>query len=171
MTPELRPGLAMRQWANYPQVESSARPLSGIPPHQNPLAYPGSSAGGGLAILTTLPGGRYIVRPLGIGLIVLAIAIVLWGIGYRLSLYRPHRNPSARASVAKLWVSPRKTVYFTSPKKQHALPSPDFHLIGVHNHTSPSGPVAVLVFAAASASNVRVRLLLRALRSPPRPFL
>ena len=42
------------------------------------------------------------VRPLAIGLVGLALAVVLWGLGYKLSLYRPHPGPSVRMSVAKL---------------------------------------------------------------------
>jgi len=161
----------MRQWANYPPVGGSTRSLSGSPPDQIPITYPRLHADGLLATPVTRTGGRHILRPLGIGLIVLALAIVLWGIGYRLSLYRPHPDPSARVSVAKLWVGPRKAVCFTSPTKRLALPSPDSQLVGVQNHTSPSGLDAILVISAASASNVRVHLLLRTLRSPPTPFL
>jgi hypothetical protein len=166
-----RLGLAMRQWANYPQVESSARPLFGIPPGQIPVMYPGLRADGLLTIPVTRTGGRLVVRPLGIGLIVLALAIVLWGIGYRLSLYRPHPDPSARVSVAKLWLGPRKAVCFTSPTKRLALASRDSQLVGVQNHASQSGLDAILVISAAPASNVRVHLLLRTLRSPPILFL
>ena len=51
-----------------------------------------------------------IVRPLAIGLIGLALAVVLWGIGYRMSLYRSHPDPSVRMGVAKLWVGSRRAV-------------------------------------------------------------
>jgi hypothetical protein len=163
-------GLAMRQWANYPQVESSARPLSGISPGQIPIIRARLHAEGLLAIAVTRT-GRRLVRPLGIGLVVLALAIVLWGIGYKVSLYRPQPDPSARVSVAKLWVGPRKAVGFSSSTKRLALPSPNSQLIGVQNLTSPSGLDAILVSSDTPASNVRVHLLLRTLRSPPIPFL
>jgi hypothetical protein len=36
----------------------------------------------------------------------LAAAVILWGLGYKLSLYHHHPHP-ATVSVAKLWVDPR----------------------------------------------------------------
>jgi hypothetical protein len=161
----------MRQWANYPQVESSARPLSGVVPGQIPIMRPSLHGDDLLAIAVTRTSELLIVRPLGIGLIVLALAIVLWGIAYRLSLYRPHPGPSARVSVAKLWAGPRKAICFTSPSKRLALPSPDSQVVGVRNRTYQSGLNAILVISAASAPNARVHLLLRTLRSPPKRFL
>ncbi len=161
----------MRQWANYPQVESSARPLSGVPPAQIPIVHPSLNADDLLAIAGTRTGERLIVRPLGIGLIALALAIVSGGTGYKLSLYRPQPDPSARVSVVKLWVGQRKATYFTSPAKRLALPSPDPQLIAVHKPTSRSGPDIIRVSSPESASNMKARLLLRALRSPPARFL
>jgi len=161
----------MRQWANCRPVAGSTRSLSGIPLAQIPIAYLRSHPGGLPAIPVTRTTRRQIFRPLGIYLIVLAVAIVLWGIGYRLSLYRPHPDPSARVSVAKLWVGPRKAICLSSPTKRAALPSPYSHLAEVQNHTFPSGPDTILVISAATVSNGRVRLLLRTLRSPPTPFL
>lgn len=40
-------------------------------------------------------------------ILVLAIAVGLWGFGYKISLYNPAPNPAVRASVAKLWVERR----------------------------------------------------------------
>jgi hypothetical protein len=50
---------------------------------------------------------RQIFRPCFLGFIGLAIAVTLWGYGYRLSLYHPPVDPSQRASVAKMWIGPR----------------------------------------------------------------
>jgi hypothetical protein len=161
----------MRQSANCRRVGGSTQSLSGIPLAQIPIAYLGLHPDGLLAILVTRTGRRHIFRPLGIRLIVLALAIVLWGIGYRLSQYRPHPDPSARASVTKLWVGPRKAVCFSSPTKKFALPSPYSQLAEAQIDTSPSGLDAILVISAASVSHVRVHLLLRTLRSPPTLFL
>jgi hypothetical protein len=161
----------MRQWANCRPVAGSTRSLSGIPPAQIPRAYLGSHPDGLLEIHVTGTARPHIFRPLGICLIVLAVAIVLWGIGYKLSLYRPHLDPSARVSVAKLWVGPRKAVCFSSPTQRVAPPSPYSQLAQVQNHTFPSGRDPILVISAAPVSNGRVRLLLRSLRSPPTPFL
>jgi hypothetical protein len=45
---------------------------------------------------------------LTVSLLGLALAVVLWGLEYKLSLYHPHANNSARVRVAKLWVGPKK---------------------------------------------------------------
>jgi len=50
---------------------------------------------------------RYVIRPLNLGLIGLAIAVALWGFAYKLSLYHPHRNHTARTYVAKMWLGPK----------------------------------------------------------------
>lgn len=46
-------------------------------------------------------------KPCAVGLIALAIAVALWGFGYKISLYSPRLDPASRASVAKLWVERR----------------------------------------------------------------
>ena len=40
-------------------------------------------------------------------MLVLAIAVALWGFGYKISLYHPDPNHAVRASVAKLWIERR----------------------------------------------------------------
>ena len=53
------------------------------------------------------PSWRQIVRPFVLGTIGLAIAVVLWGFGYKLSLYHRHASPSPPIPVAKLWIESR----------------------------------------------------------------
>lgn len=50
------------------------------------------------------------VRPLTLSLLGLALAVFFWGLQYKVSLYHPHANHTARMGVAKLWVGPRKAV-------------------------------------------------------------
>jgi hypothetical protein len=50
-------------------------------------------------------------RPLTLGLLGLALAVVFWGLEYKVSLYHPHLNHSARVNVAKLWVGPRTAAF------------------------------------------------------------
>ena len=57
------------------------------------------------------PSLSYFVRPLSLGLAGLALALILWGLAYRLSLYHPHQNHHARVIVAKLWIGPRETFF------------------------------------------------------------
>lgn len=42
-------------------------------------------------------------RPLALGLIGLALAVTLWGFGYKLSRYNPPSDVTSRALFAKLW--------------------------------------------------------------------
>lgn len=158
----------MGQWANYPHVESSARPLLGIPSGQIPIRYPRLRADGVLAIPASRAGRWHVVRPLGLGLIGLVLAIVLWGIGYRLSLYGLRTFPYARVSVGKLWVGPRQAACVSSRAKRLTQPLPDSRLVGVYSYTSIHRLDALFKSSAASASHVIFRLLLGTLRSPPR---
>ena len=48
---------------------------------------------------------KQIFTPCALGILGLAIAVVLWGTGYKLSLY--HRHPVPPVPVAKLWVESR----------------------------------------------------------------
>jgi hypothetical protein len=57
---------------------------------------------------------RHKMRPLTLSLLGLALAVVFWGLEYKVSLYHPHTNHTARVGVAKLWVGPRKAVFAKS---------------------------------------------------------
>jgi hypothetical protein len=59
-------------------------------------------------------------RPLTLSFLGLALAVVLWGLEYKVSLYHPHPNHSARVGVAKLWVGPRRA----GPVKSGCIKSP-----------------------------------------------
>jgi hypothetical protein len=69
-------------------------------------------------------------RPLTLSLLGLALAVVLWGLEYKVSLYHPHPNHSARVGVAKLWVGPRNAVFAKSSRiRTPAAPAPELHLL------------------------------------------
>jgi hypothetical protein len=53
------------------------------------------------------PAWRQVSGPCALGIIGLAIAVALWGYGYKLSLYQRNAHPPARTPVAKLWIEPR----------------------------------------------------------------
>jgi hypothetical protein len=110
----------------------------------------------------------YLVRPLGLGLAGLALALIFWGLEYRLSLYHPHQNHHARVAVAKLWVGPREAFFVikkqTKSTLQH-LPYTQFVPV-----TGVSLPVLNWAFAiTTSAPPIRGRLDSPPgrLRSPP----
>jgi hypothetical protein len=72
--------------------------------------------------------------PLTLGLLGLALAVVFWGLQYKVSLYHPHPNHSARVNVAKLWVGPRTAVF----AKNNCLRTSSAHSPGLHLLTSSS---------------------------------
>ncbi len=106
------------------------------------------------------------------GLLGLVLAVVLWGTGYKLSLYRPHPAPSVRAGVAKLWVGPRASVCIKGSRtKATTLPASNCQLLSARdsNLSCPIGGTLPLPIIVASGS--RFRLLLGTLRSPPPRYL
>ena len=69
-------------------------------------------------------------HPVTLTLLALAVAVVLWGLEYKVSLYHPHPKHSARVSVAKLWLGPRKAVFARSSRiKWHAPPTPELQFL------------------------------------------
>jgi len=67
---------------------------------------------------------------LTLSLLGLALAVVLWGLEYKVSLYHPHPKHSARVSVAKLWLGPRKAVFARSSRiKWHSPPTPELQFL------------------------------------------
>jgi hypothetical protein len=106
---------------------------------------------------------REFYTPRVLGCLGLALAIVVWGYGYRLSVYQPHRDPASRTLSAKLWLDQRHTVS-ASDSQQNASsaaaePSPlhSFHLICV----------CTLVIWPVRVRSVRSSKSLLPLRSPP----
>ncbi len=70
---------------------------------------------------TSDPTRRVPIRLLTAGLWLVVAAVVLWGLEYRLSLYRLHRSATGRASIARLWVeskSHRDALAARSPVNQ-----------------------------------------------------
>jgi hypothetical protein len=65
----------------------------------------------------------YILQPLNLSLIGLAVAVTLWGFAYKLSLYQPDETHASRSSVAKLWFGP-KTGLATTRKRDLSRPYP-----------------------------------------------
>ena len=59
--------------------------------------------------LTALIAGRSakVSSALALELLALALAVFLWGLGYKLSLYHHHSRADQCSGVAKLWINPR----------------------------------------------------------------
>jgi hypothetical protein len=67
-------------------------------------------------------GWRCIVRPFSLGLVGLAVAVFLWGLANKLSLYHSRQNNGARIIVAKMWVGPRPNLVV--PKSERSSDRP-----------------------------------------------
>lgn len=111
-----------------------------------------------------------ILRPATLAFIGLALAVALWGFGYKLSRYNPNQDVSTKASVAKLW-DEHHTLSADSAPTVRVIPaqSVDVHLLAalptlqstprvlgyctVEQQSLPSGPFKALL----------------PLRSPPSP--
>ncbi len=56
-----------------------------------------------------------VLRPCVLGCAALAIAVLLWGYGYKLSLYHQHERHS-QVPVAKLWIEHRSSAFSSASK-------------------------------------------------------
>jgi hypothetical protein len=65
------------------------------------------------------------MQPKSLHLLGLAIAIALWGFGYRLSTYELHPNSNARGGAAKLCLEPRNASFMLAARiksSAHLIP-------------------------------------------------
>lgn len=94
------------------------------------------------------------LRPSVLGCFGLALAIVVWGYNYRLSLYHPHRDTASRTLAAKLWVDQRQAAvevvaHLGARTQQHASSdAPDL---------SPLHPFDLTCVCALVAVPTRIR--------------
>ena len=114
------------------------------------------------------PSWRPIFRPCALGIIGLAIAVVLWGFGYKLSLYYRHSAPSSRVPVAKLWIESRDA----SEAAASRLKAKSHYVSGSHAFSVPIQPLPRLSRAVACILPVCTRHVvyfdsLIPFRSPP----
>jgi hypothetical protein len=77
---------------------------------QSPFTIIASTARSAIGIKSMILYGRPLwrqrFRPYTLGILGLVIAVVLWGAGYKLSLYHRHTTPSS-VPIAKLWIESR----------------------------------------------------------------
>ncbi|HEV2274491.1 MAG TPA: hypothetical protein VGR96_10015 [Acidobacteriaceae bacterium] len=132
---------------------------------------PAKSFAPGAMEADSIPGDRYspglqqFLRPLTVGLLGLAVAVFIWGLGYKLSLYRPHPSPAARAGVAKLWLGPKVASSTPLVRAKRTAP-PAFQLYPPPPRfafSHPSGSTLVRRIASPA-----IALCFRSLRISPR---
>jgi hypothetical protein len=159
---------------NHPQGEAPTALNLGAIRAKVPIRYPGLHVDGALAVSITCRKKRRWahVLPLSIGLLGLALAVALWGIGYKLSLYRPHPTSSVRAGAAKLWVGPRNSGCIQGSRtKATTPPASNSQLLSAKNSTPLYSTGRAPHFSTTAADGSRFRLLLGTLRSPPPRYL
>lgn len=110
-----------------------------------------------------------LLRPFTLGLLCLSLSVVLWGLGYKLSLYHPHRSATTRTGVAKLWVGPREALSIVCVCAESTGHSglDDLHSPFALSTSFFPFKDAPLNSSGKSAPDTRFRLLLGTLRSPP----
>ena len=107
-------------------------------------------------------------RPLTLGLLGLALAVVLWGLEYKVSLYHPRPNHSARVNVAKLWVGPRTAAFAKNNcVRTSATHSPALHLLTSSSISAFDSNDGTRCQAAESIPGAEHLSDQRAPRSPP----
>ena len=107
------------------------------------------------------------LRPLSLGLIGLAVAVFLWGLAYKLSLYHSPQDNGAKTIVAKMWVGPRPNLVAPKSEKSSRQPTSNPQLI-LTLTGQPFPCTHTTAYAAAMLPiDSRSRHLLTALRSPP----
>lgn len=119
--------------------------------------------------------GRRIFKPCTLGFIALALAVVVWGYGYKLSLYYTAPNSQDEIPAAKLWIEHRNgySVEFQVRMERQLLRDQHWHstsllvtrllpdLISIWSPFVPAvPPAAVLIFLHSEAR----------LRAPPASF-
>lgn len=113
---------------------------------------------------------RQILRPYAIGLIGLSIAVVLWGFGYKLSLYYLHAVSQERIPVAKLWIQSRDSsvvVMASRLKAKSHLVLDSQAVLSSINQRHPCLDCAAAVISPVCWSRHPYFDFLISLRSPP----
>lgn len=135
-----------------PAVEVAA---PGIAPLQSPSSTAGLSA-------------RLRFRPCVPGCIALAVAVFLWGFGYKLSLYQTHLLTPSRESVAKLWVDHGNGSIVAAIAQQvqtHRISASQLLAPPIFSHQR--GECAVEGIVSSQVGGAGASRTLVALRSPP----
>jgi hypothetical protein len=107
--------------------------------------------------------------PYTLGILGLVIAVVLWGAGYKLSLYHRHTTPSS-VPIAKLWIESRNAPAATASRiinrSQLVL---DFQALSVPIQRLPHNSRALACILSVCTPSVAYFSFLIPFRSPPSP--
>lgn len=138
-------------------------------PVQTPARITNGAAAGGQAATAARRAllWRSMLRPCTPGLIGLAITVFLWGLGYKLSLYQPHREVSRKATMAKLWTGRRDLSAVSQEPRTQPHAGPRIHFLAAQGYAPPLATSAAACILRAPAL-VRLASAIRLpSRAPP----
>jgi hypothetical protein len=115
---------------------------------------------------------RQVSRPCAFGIVGLAIAVFLWGYGYKLSLYHRHSWSTSQAPVAKMWVGPRSASVLAASKpgaKFHRIAGSLAFAVPIQNHLLLSRAIFG-TFTISTRSFASFNFLIPSRAPPPHRF-
>jgi hypothetical protein len=141
-------------------------PIHGLPSSPGAASPPPTEAQGADPKLSGL---RSVFRAASILPVVLAVAVVLWGLAYKLSLYHAHQDHVGRTIVAKLWTGPPKAALRVNNARHSEWPAVQFQIQSfATDYPSHTGVEHLLsLVRVRSRSHSRLGML----RSPPAQLL
>lgn len=113
---------------------------------------------------------NHIYRPHFLGFSGLALAVALWGFGYKLSLYHPHPAPAQRTIVAKLWTEPPNASIVAAQRhrnQSNTLAGPQALCTSIQYSHLDRAPVSAFT---SKGRGVQSSSFPAPLRSPPQNF-
>jgi hypothetical protein len=147
-------------------IRQSQCPIYGLP------LSPGSASAAPAETKGTcarLAGWHSVFRAASILPVILAIAVVLWGLAYKLSLYQVSPNHGGRTNVAKLWTGTQEDLFRIKNPRRNGWPTVQ-PLIRAFASGSPSHTDIQSLLSLVRVGN-RSHSRLGMLRSPPAQFL
>src|ERR1700678_1123787 len=118
---------------------------------------------------TGLSGLHSVFRATSILPLILSIAVVLWGLAYKLSLYQVPPNHGGRTNVAKLWTGAQEDLLRIKNPRRNGWPAVQPRMRGfAPDSASPTDVQSVLTLVRV---RTRSHSRLGMLRSPPGQFL
>ena len=147
-------------------IRQSQYPIYGLPMPPGPASTAPAEAEGTCARLSGL---RSVFRATSILPVILSIAVVVWGLAYKLSLYQIPPNHGGRTNVAKLWTGTQEDPFRIKNPRRNGWPAVQVPM-RAFTTDSPSHTADQSIVAWVRVEN-RSHSRLGLLRSPPAQFL
>ena len=147
-------------------IRQSQYPIYGLPMPPGPASTAPAEAEGTCARLSGL---RSVFRATSILPVILSIAVVLWGLAYKLSLYQVPPNHGGRTNVAKLWTGTQEDLFRIKNPKPNGRPAvqPRMRAFATDSPSHTEVQSVLILVRVRTRSHSRLGML----RSPPGQFL